>query len=159
MKILKFFVVVICAVLVLRLAACTTGLSPAPQESTPTANPLPQHQQQQIQPQGGGDETPQPVVDTAQARDAALAYVLEHYPEAAAPGDNPLNLQWQVQDLTPSQTVGTSVTGYSSGDWQITVSYPVVLPSLVQYQVQIENQATGFSWSGILDANFNVLPQ
>ena len=78
------------------------------------------------------------------ARDAALSYVSAMHGEAApAPG-----LSWTERRTTPEGLVGAEHFEFSSGAWVITVSYPVVAPEYMAYQITIDNGATGFHWEG-----------
>jgi putative hemolysin len=65
-------------------------------------------------------------------------------------------LQWDAEDLTPQNLVGSSTVRYTSGPWTVTVTYPIVLPELTIYQVSIANSASGLAWSGEVDAQGNV---
>jgi hypothetical protein len=56
-------------------------------------------------------------------------------------------LGWVEENLTPPQTVGISVTRYTSGPWVITVKYPVVLEPT--YSVSIAYSGSmPFTWEG-----------
>lgn len=88
----------------------------------------------------GALEAPDPV----HARGAALAYVIEHYGERApAP-----SLTWTEERITPEGLAGSSTFLYTAGDWVITVSFPLVAPQNVIYQVVMINQKTEFRWEG-----------
>jgi hypothetical protein len=82
------------------------------------------------------------------ARDAALAYIREHYAEQAPTPD----LTWTGGRATPEGLVGGMTFQYTAGDWVVTVSYPVVAPEAVIYRIVVANQATGLRWEGELDA-------
>ena len=86
--------------------------------------------------------------DVRAARDAALAYLSEHYgDQAPAPG-----LTWAAKPTTPEGLVGAASYEFTSGDWVVTLSHPVVPPEMRMYQVTVTNQATGFQWEGEVDA-------
>ena len=104
-----------------------------------------------VLPPEGTVEAPDPV----RARDTALAYVIEHYGEQApAPG-----LTWTEELTTPERLVGSSTFQYTAGDWVIKVSFPVVAPPNVIYQVVMTNQKTGFRWEGQVNAAGQVTEQ
>jgi len=86
------------------------------------------------------------------ARDAALAFVAQSQGAGAVPTD----LEWDEKDITPENLVGASTFQYTSGDWVVTVSYPVVLPELTVYHVVAVNEATGLRWEGEVDAQGQV---
>jgi len=83
------------------------------------------------------------------ARDAALAYVFYHYDEepARAPGRI-----WTEKRTTPEGLVGSETLEFTTGDWVVTVSYPIVAPEAVVYQIVAANESTGFWWEGEVDA-------
>ena len=89
------------------------------------------------------------------ARDAALAYVSERFGEQApAPG-----MIWTEERITPEGLVGSETLQYTAEDWMVTISYPVVAPEAVVYQVVVANQTTGFQWEGEVDAALQVTEQ
>lgn len=86
------------------------------------------------------------------ARDAALAYVREDYSQQAPASD----LDWDAEFVTPKSAVGTGDYRFTAEDWAITVSYPVVAPEAVIYQVTVNNHTIGFRWQGEVDAKGHV---
>ena len=82
------------------------------------------------------------------ARDAALVYISENYPDDSPAPD----LAWEGGRTTPEGLVGSESFQYTAEDWVVTISYPVVAPEEVVYQIMVENPATGFQWQGMLDA-------
>jgi hypothetical protein len=82
------------------------------------------------------------------ARDVALAYVSGRYGEQAPA----LGLTWMEEFITPEGLVGSGTYQYTAGDWVVTISYPIVAPEAVIYQVVVVNQTTGFRWEGEVDA-------
>jgi hypothetical protein len=162
MKVLKFILVVLCAAVLLRLAACTTGLAPTP-DATPEAMPEATHpalQPDRPQDQTGQPETESdafPVVNPEQARDAALEVLLSELPEAGNDADDPQSVEWEVEDATPPGLVGAVTTIYRGGGWEVEVQYPVVAPANTRYTVVIRNMNTGQSWEVVLDAYFEPI--
>jgi serpin B len=91
--------------------------------------------------------------DPARARDAALATLAEAYgDQAPAQG-----LSWTEERTTPEGLVGSSSFQYTTGDWIVTVSFPLVAPEATIYTVGVSNQVTGFEWEGEVDASMQVM--
>jgi putative hemolysin len=97
-------------------------------------------------------EVPEGPGKPAGARDAAAADAREQYGGQAPEAD----LTWQEERITPEGLVGSETFRYTSGDWAITVSYPVVAPGNEIYHVVIVNESTGFQWEGDVDAAMQV---
>jgi len=131
MKLGKNVIVVLLALLVL-----AAGCGPGPAQPTEVPTPSPT------------EVTVEVPDDVRLARDVALAYISENYgDQAPAPG-----LTWTEERTTPEGLVGSETFQYAAGDWVVTISYPVVAPENVIYQIVVENQTTGFRWEGQLDA-------
>jgi hypothetical protein len=82
------------------------------------------------------------------ARDQALFYITERYGlSALGPG-----LAWEEEWAVGEGIVGAGGYRYSSGDWVVTVSYPVVAPENTIYTISVANHSTGFQWEGEVDA-------
>jgi len=94
-----------------------------------------------------------PVAEAAPAEvraalNAALAYLAETYPDLAlAEG-----MDWAARFVESEGQVGAGGYEFSSGDWLATITYPVVRPDLVVYDVTIVDAATSFWWWGEVDA-------
>ncbi len=85
-------------------------------------------------------------------RDAALAYISEHYPEQApAPG-----LAWTEEYITPEGLLGWSTYEFTAQDWVVTIGHAVVPPQMRRYEVTVENPTTGFWWEGWIDPEGHV---
>jgi len=91
----------------------------------------------------------EPAMGPAFARDAAMATIW-------AEGEPMPALDWSEEDLTPEGLVGSSTIRYTAGEWEVTVTYPIVAPDVTIYQVDIANSASGLTWSGEVDAEGNV---
>ncbi|KPL21082.1 MAG: hypothetical protein AMJ93_10440 [Anaerolineae bacterium SM23_84] len=86
------------------------------------------------------------------ARDAALTYLREEHGEVIPAAD----LTWTRRRTTAEGLLGSESYEYRSGHWVITISYPVVAPEMVVYNVVVSNQNTGLQWEGEIDANGEV---
>ncbi|TKJ29242.1 MAG: hypothetical protein CEE40_08945 [Chloroflexi bacterium B3_Chlor] len=85
------------------------------------------------------------------ARDAAIAYVREHFEDAPAE-----SLAWLEERATPEDVVGGVTWQYTAGDWVVTVFYAVLPPEWTVYRVSVSNEATGFQWEGRVDTSWRV---
>lgn len=86
------------------------------------------------------------------ACDAVCAYVAERFPEFRV-GD----LVWAGRRVTPAGLAGQETYEYTSGNWRLKVTYPVVAPDAAVYQVTVENEATGFVWVGEMDPDRHLV--
>jgi hypothetical protein len=134
---------VIPLLIVVALVAAGCGATAAPGEPTP-GDPTPTQEPAGPTPATGqiGGSNP------AGARDVALAYLAQTYGEQAPPA----GLDWTEKDVTGQGLLGASTFEYTSGDWTITISYPIVAPQATIYRITLDNPATGFSWAGRVDA-------
>lgn len=119
------------------VASLAAGCAPASGPAQPT--PVP-------------DEAEVAFPNAAEARDAALAYLRQSHAAAAPPAD----LSWAEEDTTPAGLVGSSTVVYrapaESGEWLVTVTYPIVALEQTVYSITVENEATGFQWQGEVNA-------
>jgi hypothetical protein len=76
------------------------------------------------------------------ARDYLVTYLIKTYNLGYT-----VPLGWVEEDLTPQQTVGISVTRYTSGPWVITVKYPVVLKPTYSVSI-VYSGSLPFTWEG-----------
>jgi len=83
---------------------------------------------------------PWSVLDTDQARDAVLVYLLNTY-------DIPLIEDWIDEGLSPTGN-GTAVCKYSSGSWTVFVEFAPAAPLVSSYKVIVENIVEGIRWEG-----------
>jgi len=83
------------------------------------------------------------------ARAVALAYIAQNYGEGIVPDYGVVCVEGRI---TPEGLVGSETYEFTSGDWVITISYPVVAPENVVYQVVVVNETAGFHWEGEVDA-------
>ena len=59
---------------------------------------------------------------------------------------------WAEKIVTPEGMVGSETYRYNAGDWMVTLSYPIVPPEAVVYQIVMANPVTEFQWEGEVDA-------
>jgi hypothetical protein len=86
----------------------------------------------------------------------ALQAALDHL-RANYAGEAPeAGLAWGDELATPEGLVGATTFRFSSGDWVITVSYPIVAVENVIYTVVAANGTTGFRWQGTVDPSGQV---
>jgi len=90
--------------------------------------------------------------DAADARNTAIAYLQKYGADNSPDAD----IEWQVEDLTPSGLVGAAVKEFTSDEWTIRVSYPVILPKNTVYQVVVFSPKLGWHWQGTVEFNGNV---
>ena len=103
--------------------------------------------------QNGAPESQDAVSEPPEfARDTALCYILQSHEEELGLLDVPSS--WTMKNLTPG-LLGASNLQYTSGSWNVTVSYLVVLePS---YTIDIDyNGEISFQWVGSVSHNWAV---
>ncbi len=83
---------------------------------------------------------------------AALGYLLTDHADMAPE----VGLPWISRYTTPKDIVGSGTYEFMTGDWLVTVSYPIVAPESTIYSITFLNQVTGFQWQGEVDANGKV---
>jgi len=98
-------------------------------------------------------ESPLVIENAAQARDAALAYLRESDGENAPSA----GIVWQEEDVTPPEWVGAVFKEFTSDEWTIKVSYPVVLPENTIYEVTLTSIELGWHWKGSVKADGSVM--
>jgi serpin B len=126
----------------LLLLAALVASACAPATAPPRPSPLATPEPGQV-----------PAPDPANGRDAALAYLGQHY-DLALPPDP----AWDEEVVTPDEAVGAHAVEYTTGgsDATVEVSMPVVAPQNVVYTVVVDDPATGLRWEGKVDAYGNV---
>ncbi|MCK4300958.1 MAG: hypothetical protein KAX80_15565 [Planctomycetes bacterium] len=94
-----------------------------------------------------GYSPPAVMLDRIGARDAALSYIFEQYQYP------PLeSLAWKEERITPEGLVGAETYRYTAFNWVAEVSYNVVAPEAMIYQVKVTNPALDLEWKGEVDA-------
>jgi hypothetical protein len=143
------FLLVLSVGLVLSCGPATVEPTPAPTPAlagTKGPEPVPT----------AASERPASYVGDAEAAiDMALGYMNKwHGNNYPAPG-----LTWIGDYASGADVVGAETilfTSKGAPGWTITVSYPVVAPEAVIYQVMAINEEIGFRWVGKVDATGQV---
>ena len=120
----------------LLLSGCTRAAVRPTDTPEPTPAPTP-------------ESTPAEVIA---ARDAALAYIRQHYADQAPSA----NLSWNANRITPEQLLGSETYEFAADGWVSVISYPIVRPDLTIYKVAVVNSANNFAWEGQIDAQGHV---
>ena len=96
-----------------------------------------------------GAQPPVQPLEPAQALDMALAYIREHFDQAPA-----ADMTWMENPLPDDELLGSETIEYISddGEWTATLSYPVVAPEAVVYEVVVTGPAFRLRWAVKVDA-------
>jgi len=92
------------------------------------------------------------VSSAAGAVEAAIDYLHEQVGEDA-PAEG---IVWQEEDITTPGLVGGSYRQFTSGEWVVKVSYPVVALENTVYQVTVTSNESGWHWQGSVSADGSV---
>lgn len=101
-----------------------------------------------------GYSPPEVVLDRTGARDAALSYIYKQYRYPPVE-----SLYWEEERITPGGMVGAETYRYTAFDWVAEISYNVVAPQAMIYQVRVTNPTLGLKWEGEVDAAGQVAEQ
>ena len=92
------------------------------------------------------------VSDAAGAREAVVAYLVEHYGEQ---GPSP-DLSWTETRTTvvtgKTKVEYTANTERSGADWEVWISYPVVAREVLAYEAMVFRRTGDFYWEGTVHA-------
>jgi hypothetical protein len=130
---LGFLSVVFAAVLLL---ASAVGCNLFEQTPTPTPTPPP-------------DIPPEVLA----ARDTALTFLRGRYPTAAPAA----GIAWTSRNTTPPDAPGVPSYEFTSGNWLMTIWVPQIAQYSPIYEMELDNQDTGFRWTGTLSAAYVLL--
>jgi len=134
-NLLKFSVLTISVIALATAAGCVL---PSPQASPSPGSTM----------DADTDDTSIQPPDPKFAREAALSYMSIYHAQSAPKGE----LSWTEENITPEGLTGSNAVRYTAEEWIVTVSYPIVAPEAVIYQVEITNEADGIQWQGSVDA-------
>jgi len=88
----------------------------------------------------------------AEARDVALNYLREYDAQNAPSSD----VVWQEEDVTPQDWVGGVFKEFTSDEWTVKVSCPVLPPENTIYQVVASSIKLGWHWKGTVEFDGSV---
>ena len=92
------------------------------------------------------------VKDATEARDTAIIYLQAHVGENAPASD----IEWDTENITPPGLVGKGTIAFTSEEWAITVSYPIVPPENTVYEVVVSSIKLSWHWKGSVKADGTV---
>ena len=92
------------------------------------------------------------VRSTAEAKDVALDDLRENDDQNAPSSD----IVWQEEDVTPQDWVGGVFKEFTSDEWTVKVSYPVLPPENTIYQVVVSSIKLGWHWKGTVEFDGSV---
>ena len=104
------------------------------------------------QPESEPEPVLPPVLGPEAAREAALDFIQVSF-GSAAPSPDAI---WVGGEASVDGSVGSSIFQYVTTGWVARISFPLVAPDATIYTVVISQDAPGFSWEGIVDANGKV---
>jgi hypothetical protein len=87
------------------------------------------------------------------AFDVALTHAKALYGDESPPA----GLAWVGERITTTDLVGVETWRYTAGDWVVTITYPVVPPDQMVFNITIQNATTGFVWQGSVDTHGQVI--
>ncbi len=89
------------------------------------------------------------MIDSPQAaRDVGMVYIRDHFGLFVPTKEG----AWSEASITPEGVVGSSAYQYTSGDWSISVIFPIVALENTIYTLLVTNHAMDFAWEGQVDA-------
>jgi len=88
------------------------------------------------------------ITDPLIARDFTLEYIHRRYGLEIPPAGAP----WNKVNLLPGDQNNSAAFSYKNDNIQVVVTYPLVPDEQLVYNITTEENSTGFSWNGILDA-------
>lgn len=98
------------------------------------------------------EEVRSELISPEMARDMAILYILENYPQLA---ETVVPEEWGFTDLTPEGLLGASTYMYTGQGWSVTVHFMVVLEPVYTVSVEYSGDPE-FTWEGEVDQNSMV---
>ena len=87
-------------------------------------------------------------------RDEVVEYLRENVSDDVPAA----NATWQMRDITSEGLVGQTTIEFTTSDyWEVTVSYPVVAPENVVYDVLVTNHKSGWHWQGEVKPDGSII--
>ena len=90
------------------------------------------------------------VANAIEARDAALSYLRELHPQNAPD----TGIEWREE--APTGLVGGTTIVFTTDNWQIKVSWPVVAPENTIYTIVVSSINLGWHWKGKVSADGSI---
>jgi len=87
------------------------------------------------------------------ARDTAIDFIQTNFGNMAPDPE----LVWMVIEVPSDEMVGASNFQYRTNGWVASISFPVTAPESTIYTAKISQDAPGFSWEGLVNANGHVV--
>jgi hypothetical protein len=99
---------------------------------------------------GNPNPTPTPTASPEtstqeQVRDAAVTYIKDNHADAA---EKLTDLAWTGGRATSEGLVGSETYNYTSGDWTLTLQYPVVPDPIYTIKATYTSGTTSINWQG-----------
>jgi hypothetical protein len=112
------------------------------------------------QEESGGQGPEEVVLGPEDAFDLAVRWLNERYPDIAPPGD----AGWRVEDVVTTGPGGEPIVGTSqkrivSDDWEATVSWAVVAPQYLTYDIALNSRTLGWYWRGSVKGQGGVVTE
>ena len=101
----------------------------------------------------GCTSQPVEVRNATEARDVGLSYLDDKYDDNVPAKD----LEWKEYMTTAGELIGSGTKQFISGEWLITISYPIVLPENTVYNIVVLNIETGWHWEGSVSFDGTVI--
>ena len=122
-------------------ALIVSGCGQTTVEPTEAPTTAPTEQLTEVPTATSAETAEEPPDEVRAARDVALAYISGRYGEQAPA----LGLTWTEEDITPEGLVGSVTYQYTAEDWVVAITYPIVPPEAVVYQIVVANPTTARS--------------
>jgi hypothetical protein len=97
-------------------------------------------------------EDSQPPDNVIQAYQSVAAHLQSLYQEQAPSSEG----EWSAENITPADLVGSGGYRFTIGDWQIEITYPIVAPESMIYNVTAQHTSLNLGWEGVIDADGQI---
>jgi hypothetical protein len=99
------------------------------------------------------DPSAQPPAEVLNAFQTTLALLQSAYPDSAPTSD----AGWQTDDITPPGLVGSGGYRFTIEGWQIDITYPIVAPEAMIYNIRAEHTTSDLHWEATIDAQGQII--
>ncbi len=112
------------------------------------------------QEESGGQEPEEVILGPEDAFDIAVGWLQEQYPDAAPESGT----SWRVEDVEMTGPDGEPLVGASkkrimSDDWVAMVSWAVVAPQYLKYEITLKSLTLGWYWQGSVTGEGGVVSE